>query len=52
MNTGSLVKGMLMFFAIGLGMGLPLVFIGIYGSKLLSVFKGKSNLLEIYLLFL
>lgn len=46
MNTGSLVKGMLMFFAIGLGMGLPLVFIGIYGSKLLSVFKGKSNLIR------
>lgn len=46
MNTNSLFKGMIMFFAIGLGMGMPLVLIGTYGAKFLSIFKNKANVIK------
>lgn len=46
MNTNSLLKGMLLFFFIGLGMGIPLLVIGTYGSKFLNIFRGKSNIVR------
>lgn len=43
MTSNSIAKGVLMFLAIGLGMGLPLLLIGTYGSKFLSKFKNHVN---------
>lgn len=46
MNTNSLLKGSLLFLAIGIGMGLPLVLIGFFGNKFLSTFKGKGQIIR------
>ena len=43
MTSNSISKGVLMFLFIGLGIGLPLLLVGTYGSKILSRFKGYSR---------
>ena len=45
-NSNSVLKGVLMFFCLGLGMGLPLLIIGSFGSKVINVFKGKGSLFK------
>lgn len=46
MTTNSIVFGSLIFFAIGLGMGLPLIIIGLFGSKALNVFKSRTSIIK------
>ncbi len=43
MTTNSILSGVLMFLFIGLGMGLPLILVGIYGSKILSSLKKHTE---------
>lgn len=45
-STNSIVKGMLMFLFIGIGMGVPLLIIGTFGSRFLNIFRGKSNVVK------
>ena len=45
-STNSIVKGMLMFLFIGIGMGVPLLVIGTFGSRFLNIFRGKSNVVK------
>lgn len=45
-STNSIVKGMLMFLSIGIGMGVPLLVIGTFGSRFLNFFKGKGNVVK------
>lgn len=45
-STNSIVKGMLMFLFIGIGMGVPLLVIGTFGSRFLNFFKGKGNVVK------
>lgn len=46
MNSNSLLKGSLLFLSIGIGMGLPLVLIGIFGNKFISAFKGRGAIVR------
>lgn len=46
MTTNSIVLGSLIFFAIGLGMGLPLIIIGLFGSKALNIFKSRTSIIK------
>lgn len=46
MTTNSIVSGALIFFAIGLGMGLPLIIIGLFGSRALNVFKSRTSIIK------
>lgn len=45
-STNSIVKGMLMFLFIGIGMGVPLLIIGTFGSRFLNFFRGKGNVVK------
>lgn len=45
-STNSILKGMLMFLFIGIGMGVPLLVIGTFGSRFLNIFRGKSNVVK------
>ena len=45
-STNSIVKGMLMFLFIGIGMGVPLLIIGTFGSRFLNIFRGKGNVVK------
>lgn len=45
-STNSILKGMLMFLFIGIGMGVPLLIIGTFGSRFLNIFRGKSNVVK------
>lgn len=45
-STNSIVKGMLMFLFIGIGMGVPLLVIGTFGSRYINFFKGKGNVVK------
>jgi len=45
-STSSIVKGMLMFLFIGIGMGVPLLIIGTFGSRFLNFFRGKGNVVK------
>lgn len=45
-STNSIVKGMLMFLFIGIGMGIPLLIIGTFGSRFINFFKGKGNVVK------
>ncbi len=42
-TSNSILKGVLMFLFIGLGMGMPLLVIGIFGAKYLSKLKNHSE---------
>lgn len=46
MTTNSIVSGALIFFAIGIGMGLPLIIIGLFGSRALNVFKSRTSIIK------
>ena len=35
-----------MFLFIGIGMGVPLLIIGTFGSRFLNIFRGKSNVVK------
>ena len=45
-STNSILKGMLMFLFIGIGMGVPLLIIGTFGSRFLNIFRGKGNVVK------
>ncbi|MGN1281553.1 MAG: cytochrome c biogenesis protein CcdA [Succinivibrio sp.] len=45
-STNSVIRGMLLFFCLGLGMALPLVIIGIFGSRYLSFFRDKTTVIR------
>ena len=42
-STNSILKGMLMFLFIGIGMGVPLLVIGTFGSRFLNIFRVRRQ---------
>ncbi|MGN0902459.1 MAG: thioredoxin family protein, partial [Succinivibrio sp.] len=45
-NSNSYTKGAILFFAIGLGMGIPLLLIGLFGGKVLNTFRSKTLIIK------
>ena len=46
LQDGNMLKGMLTFWCLGIGMAIPLFFIGIFGSKLFAKVKTKSIIIK------